>query len=81
VAAVHDLHVWQMTSDRTAMSAHLLIRDPQAWPQILVAAQRLLADRYRIDHVTLQPAWHAPPADKRVIPLTPIAGDDKPHLH
>jgi len=40
-----------------------------------------LADRYRIDHVTLQPAWHAPPADKRVIPLTPIAGDDKPHLH
>ncbi|MEP6997303.1 MAG: cation diffusion facilitator family transporter [Betaproteobacteria bacterium] len=81
VAAVHDLHVWQMTTDRTAMSAHLLIREAQAWPQILAAAQRLLAERYRIDHVTLQPAWHPPPADKRVIPLTPIAGDDKPHLH
>ena len=63
------------------MSAHLLIRDAQAWPQILVAAQRLLADRYGIDHVTLQPTWHQPRADKRVIPLTPIAGDDKPHLH
>jgi cobalt-zinc-cadmium efflux system protein len=81
VSAVHDLHVWQMTSDRTAMSAHLLIRDPQAWPQILVAAQRLLAERYRIDHVTLQPVWHQSPQDKRVIPLTPIAGGDKPHLH
>jgi cobalt-zinc-cadmium efflux system protein len=81
VEAVHDLHVWQMTSERAALSAHLLIRDPQAWPQILAAAQRLLADRYQIDHVTLQPAWHAPPADKRVIPLKPIAGDDKPHLH
>ena len=81
VAAVHDLHVWQMTNDRTAMSAHLLIRDAQAWPQVLAAAQRLLAERYRIDHVTLQPAWHQPPADKRVIPLKPIAGDDKAHLH
>jgi hypothetical protein len=29
----------------------------------------------------LQPAWHPPPHDKRVIPLTPIAGGDKPHLH
>jgi cobalt-zinc-cadmium efflux system protein len=81
VEAVHDLHVWQMTSERAALSAHLLIRDAQAWPQILAGAQRLLADRYQIDHVTLQPAWHAAPADKRVIPLKPIAGDDKPHLH
>ena len=81
VAAVHDLHVWQMTSERAALSAHLLIRDAQAWPQVLAAAQRLLADRYQIDHVTLQPAWHQQPADKRVIPLTPIAGDDKPHMH
>jgi cobalt-zinc-cadmium efflux system protein len=81
VAAVHDLHVWQMTTDRTAMSAHLLIRDAQAWPQILAAAQHLLAERFRIDHVTLQPAWHQPSAGKRVIPLTPIAADDKPHLH
>jgi cobalt-zinc-cadmium efflux system protein len=81
VAAVHYLHVWQMTNDRTAMSAHLLIRDAHAWPQVLAAAQRLLAERYRIDHVTLQPAWHQPPADKRVIPLKPIADDDKPHLH
>ncbi|MGH8850290.1 MAG: cation diffusion facilitator family transporter, partial [Casimicrobiaceae bacterium] len=81
VTAVHDLHVWHVTSDRTALSAHLLIRDARAWPQILAGVQRLLADRFRIDHVTLQPVWHQPPADKRVIPLTPVAPDDKPHLH
>ena len=39
VAAVHDLHVWHMTSDRPALSAHLLIRDPRKWPDTLAAAQ------------------------------------------
>ena len=81
VAAVHDLHIWQMSTERAALSAHLVIRDAQAWPQVLAAAQRLLAERFHIDHVTLQPAWHPAPADKRVIPLTPVAADDKPHLH
>jgi cobalt-zinc-cadmium efflux system protein len=80
IAAVHDLHVWQMTSDRAALSAHLLIREPEQWPQTLAAAQRLLAERFHIDHVTLQPAWHAP-TGKRVIPVTPVAADDEPRLH
>jgi cobalt-zinc-cadmium efflux system protein len=81
VSAVHDLHVWYMTSNRAAMSAHLRIRDAAAWPQTLVAAQRLLAERYGIDHVTLQPTWHEAPPGKRVIPLNPVAGDDKPIVH
>jgi cobalt-zinc-cadmium efflux system protein len=82
VAAVHDLHVWYMTSDRPALSAHLLIRDPQRWPDTLAAAQRVLAERFKIDHVTLQPSWHAPAPDKRVIPVTPVAPPaDKPRLH
>jgi cobalt-zinc-cadmium efflux system protein len=70
-----------MTSDRAALSAHLLIREPEQWPQTLAAAQRLLAERFHIDHVTLQPAWHAPQTDKRVIPVTPVAADDEPRLH
>ena len=80
VTAVHDLHVWYVASDRAALSAHVLIREASAWPQTLVAAQRLLADRFGIEHVTLQPAWHAPLEGKRVIPVTPV-GDDKPHVH
>lgn len=81
VAAVHDLHVWHMTSDRAALSAHVLIREPAEWPQTLAAAQRLLAERFGIDHVTLQPDWRAPTPGKRVIPVTPVASDENPRVH
>jgi cobalt-zinc-cadmium efflux system protein len=77
VSAVHDLHVWHMTSERAALSAHLLIRDPGEWPQTLAAAQRLLAERFGIDHVTLQPDWRKPVPGKRVIPVTPVSADHK----
>lgn len=80
VAAIHDLHVWHMSSERAALSAHLLIREPAKWPETLAAAQRLLAERFRIDHVTLQPTWHQPPSG-RVIPVTPVATDGEPRLH
>jgi cobalt-zinc-cadmium efflux system protein len=81
VSTVHDLHVWHMTSERAALSAHLLIRDAAEWPATLAAAQRLLAERFGIDHVTLQPAWRAPVPGKRVIPVTPVAANDKPRMH
>jgi cobalt-zinc-cadmium efflux system protein len=80
VVAVHDLHVWHMTSERAALSAHVLIRDPADWPDTLAAAQRLLAGRFGIDHVTLQPAWRSPVPGKRVIPVTPVAVGDKPRV-
>ncbi len=80
VATVHDLHVWHMSSERAALSAHLLIRDAAEWPDTLVAAQRLLAERFGIDHVTLQPAWRSPVQGKRVIPVTPVSAD-KPSVH
>ncbi|HZI83633.1 MAG TPA: cation diffusion facilitator family transporter [Casimicrobiaceae bacterium] len=81
VSAVHDLHVWHMTSERAALSAHLVIRDPSEWPGTLEAAQRLLAERFGIDHVTLQPAWQRTVAGKRVIPVTPVSAGEKPRLH
>jgi cobalt-zinc-cadmium efflux system protein len=80
VAAVHDLHVWHMTAERVALSAHVLIREPNEWPRTLAAAQRLLAQRFGIDHITLQPVWQTPAPDKRVIPVAPL-GDDKARLH
>jgi len=48
---------------------------------MLAAAQRLLAERFHIDHVTLQPTWHQPPSGKSVIPVTPVAADGEPRLH
>jgi cobalt-zinc-cadmium efflux system protein len=55
VSEVHDLHVWTIGSDRAALSAHLEIDRLDAWPVILQEAQRVLRERFAVDHVTLQP--------------------------
>jgi len=81
VSAVHDLHVWHMTSERAALSAHVVIRDPNDWPATLEAARHLLVERFGIDHVTLQPAWQRAVPGKRVIPVTPVSTGEKPRLH
>jgi len=74
VTDVHDLHVWTMSAQRVALSAHLVLADGDAWPPTLAAAQRMLARDFAIDHVTLQPSWPAPPSDRRVIPVAPVPG-------
>ncbi|HVN35028.1 MAG TPA: cation diffusion facilitator family transporter, partial [Casimicrobiaceae bacterium] len=71
VTGVHDLHVWQMSAERVALSAHVTLTDGAAWPRALAAAQRMLARDFSIDHVTLQPAWPVPPPAGRVIPVAP----------
>ena len=74
ITGVHDLHIWDMGADDVALSAHVAIQDGGTWPEILVAAQRLLADRFGIRHATLQPSWPQLPAfgNRRVIPLAPV---------
>lgn len=69
VLSVHDLHVWAMSGERVALSAHLIIAEPQAWPQLLAECQKQLYRRFGIDHVTLQPSWAAPPQRGKVIRL------------
>jgi cobalt-zinc-cadmium efflux system protein len=86
VTGVHDLHVWQMSAERVALSAHVALKDGAAWPRALAAAQRMLARDFGIDHVTLQPSWPLPPPVGRVIPVAPVAGPDEgrgpdPRLH
>lgn len=76
VTEVHDLHVWQMSAERVALSAHLTLADGRAWPRALAAAQRMLVRDFGIDHVTLQPAWTPPPPNGRVIPVAPVAGPE-----
>jgi cobalt-zinc-cadmium efflux system protein len=69
-----------MSSERAALSAHVLVREPAKWPQTLASAQRVLAERFRIDHVTLQPSWHQPPPGKRVIAVTAVAPGEQTSL-
>ena len=75
ITSVHDLHVWHMGADDVALSAHVTLQEGGAWLAVLTAAQRLLAQRYGIRHVTLQPSWAEPPAyeGRRVIPIAPTA--------
>lgn len=54
VSSVHDLHVWTLSSNRVALSAHLLVEDLSQWSEVLAAARHVLLDQ-GIAHVTLQP--------------------------
>lgn len=62
VVSVHDLHVWQMSAGRRALSAHLLLREVDAWPLVLKESRSMLQGSFGIDHVTLQPEWLGVPA-------------------
>ncbi|HVE85221.1 MAG TPA: cation diffusion facilitator family transporter [Myxococcales bacterium] len=56
VTAVHDLHVWTISSGIYALSAHLVVLDPMVCnnDQILSAVKHELYDRFGIDHTTIQ---------------------------
>jgi len=65
VAELHDLHVWQIGSGESAVSAHVLVGAPHDCHEVSSRLRLVLADRYGIGHVTLQadhadaPAHHA----------------------
>jgi len=54
VVEVHDLHVWEVTSGMPAVSAHLIVGRDDDCHQARWKAARLLADRFGIEHSTLQ---------------------------
>jgi cobalt-zinc-cadmium efflux system protein len=55
VEAVHDLHVWSLSGDRAALSAHLVIRELGGWIAVMARVQGMLHERFGIAHTTLQP--------------------------
>ncbi len=56
VSAVHDLHVWTISSGLYALSAHLVVVNAMACnnDEILSAVKHELFDRFGIDHTTIQ---------------------------
>jgi cobalt-zinc-cadmium efflux system protein len=60
VTSVHDLHVWFLTGERIALSEHVVIGGMENWPNTLAGLKVLLAQRYGIEHVTLQPEIEGP---------------------
>jgi cobalt-zinc-cadmium efflux system protein len=56
VVSFHDVHVWTITSGLYALSGHVQIQDQQISEstQIMEGVKEYLAQRYHIDHTTLQ---------------------------
>lgn len=55
VVSIHDLHIWSLSSNRIALSAHVVLADMADWDAVLMRLRHLLCERYGIDHLTLQP--------------------------
>ncbi|MER7683747.1 cation diffusion facilitator family transporter [Streptomyces sp. NPDC097610] len=97
VVEVHDLHVWQITSGQSALSAHILVEPSGDCHAVRRDLEELLRHDYGIAHTTLQ-VDHAPasvpqvalPGDRDLLP-TDDAGHcaeshgpvhrDEPHEH
>jgi cobalt-zinc-cadmium efflux system protein len=53
-AAVHDLHVWTISSGRIALSGHVVCRENGDAPKLLQEVSDLLHQRFEISHSTIQ---------------------------
>jgi cobalt-zinc-cadmium efflux system protein len=54
VAAVHDLHIWPMSTTETALTAHLVMPGGQPGDAFLHEIAHELEHRFRIGHATVQ---------------------------
>jgi cobalt-zinc-cadmium efflux system protein len=75
VAAVHDLHVWTVTSGMVAMSGHAIVPDLHAHPDVLESIRVEMA-RLGISHVTIQLEVE----DECAEPMA-VGGPDHTHHH
>jgi len=54
VVEVHDLHVWEVTTEFPTLSAHVLVEVGADCHEIRRELERLLRDRFGLEHTTLQ---------------------------
>ncbi len=58
IDAVHDLHIWTITSGMPVLSAHIKLSsccsDTDHWQNCLGNAQKLIREKFGIEHTTLQ---------------------------
>jgi cobalt-zinc-cadmium efflux system protein len=54
VEAVHDLHIWGMSTTETALTAHLVRPRGEPDDKLIRLASEMLQTRFGIDHATLQ---------------------------
>ncbi len=54
VKALHDLHIWGMSTTETALTAHLVIPSGHPGDQFLRETSQTLTQKFKIQHSTLQ---------------------------
>ncbi len=54
VTAIHDLHVWTITSGTDSLTGHVVVTDMKDARAILMNAKAVLEEKFKIDHVTIQ---------------------------
>lgn len=54
VKEVHDLHIWSISANTAALASHIVVCDAKSWQGVLLDCQKMLFDKYAIEHVTLQ---------------------------
>ena len=54
VRAIHDLHIWTITSDRHVLTAHIVVSSADESCRVLREVRTLLAERFKLAHSTIQ---------------------------
>src|SRR5699024_8819222 len=54
VENVHDLHVWSITSELPMMSCHLVVNETVDRDHLLLTANKLIKNNFKVSHCTLQ---------------------------
>ncbi|HEX7970196.1 MAG TPA: cation diffusion facilitator family transporter [Stellaceae bacterium] len=68
VCAVHDLHIWPMSTTETALTCHLVMPEGHPGDQALVLVTQELHDRFGIEHATIQVETGDPDHPCKLVP-------------
>ena len=80
IVEVHDLHVWEVTSGFPALAAHVLVAEGDDCHARRGELERLLHDRFGIDHTTLQVDHEHEPRLLSITPRSPYSTADEREL-